>query len=228
MEIQEFDKIYETVCKETDESFRLLGEGFIEDGEAMMMKSIGMGELEEARHIYRKIADVKRIFGKYYEFEDNAISEDRLMAEIFSSDADLTFDMPLTKEKFARLSAVSAKFPLSLTSFKLAGLLLKAGIAADKDGNTAAAAEMYEKSAEMYENSYDDEFETPPQILSPLWNLALLYEASGKPDKAVPYMDKGIAYSKRFAKFYDIYGTWLKEFQQMKDEILQNGCISKN
>ena len=54
MEIQEFDKIYEAVCKETDESFRLLGEGFIEDGEAMMMRSIGMGELEEARHIYRK------------------------------------------------------------------------------------------------------------------------------------------------------------------------------
>lgn len=228
MEIQEFDKIYETVCKETDESFRLLGEGFIEDGEAMMMKSIGMGELEEARHIYRKIADVKRIFGKYYEFEGNAVSEDPLMAEIFSSDADLTFTLPLTKEKTANLSAVCAKFPMSYTSFKFAGLLLKAGIKAHENEDAAIAAEMYEKSAEMYENTYDDEFETPPHILSPLWNLALLYEASGKPDKAIKYIDKGIAYCRRFAKFYDIYDTRLKEFQQLKTEILQNAGSAEN
>ena len=99
MEIQEFNKQYEIVIRETGESFSLLGD-FLEDGETLLRKKIGCGELAEAAEIFRKLGTVKEIFSKYYEFDGDALSEDSTLKEIFAPDTDLSFDLPLNGYPF--------------------------------------------------------------------------------------------------------------------------------
>lgn len=218
MEIQEFNEQYEIVIRETGESFSLLGD-FLEDGETLLRKKIGCGELAEAAEIFRKLGTVKEIFSKYYEFDGDALSEDSTLKEIFVPDADLSFDLPLTQEKLKNFSVIFGKFPQSATGSRLAGLLVKAGIDAENHGDSNSAEKMYLKAVELYKDTYDDEFETPPDILSPLWNLALLYRESGHADKAAEYADEGIGYCKEFASIEDIFNNWLEKFRSLKDLV---------
>ena len=208
MEIQEFNEQYEIVIRETGESFSLLGD-FLEDGETLLRKKIGCGELAEAAEI----------FSKYYEFDGDALSEDSTLKEIFVPDADLSFDLPLTQEKLRDFSVIFGKFPQSATGSRLAGLLVKAGIDAENHGDANSAEKMYLKAVELYKDTYDDEFETPPAILSPLWNLVLLYGESGQADKAAEYADEGIGYCKEFASIEDIFNNRLEKFRSLKDLV---------
>lgn len=62
------------------------------------------------------------------------------------------------------------------------------------------AEEMFRRSVEAYKNSYDDEYEVPPGIISAIWNLSLIYKEKGCSDLEKTSIEEGLAISEEFLK----------------------------
>ena len=67
-------------------------------------------------------------------------------------------------------------------------------------GDMQQAEDLYQASIRQYEQLYDDQYETPPQILAALGNLALVYADTGRYDQEVRALEKALAYGREFAR----------------------------
>lgn len=68
-------------------------------------------------------------------------------------------------------------------------------------GDMQQAEDLYRASVRQYEQLYDDQYETPPQILAALVNLALVYADTGRYDQEARALEKALAYGRDFARY---------------------------
>lgn len=89
-------------------------------------------------------------------------------------------------------------------------------------GGIGDAAAMYERSVSMYEDTYDDEYETPPEILNVLWNLSVVYETMKLYEKSIETISKGLEYSEMYAKIDDYYSKYVSDFKNALEEYKES------
>lgn len=117
------------------------------------------------------------------------------------------------EEALPMLEALSGKHPL-LFMWHLGRQYALSARKMYNAGNISGAAALYEKSASAYADAYDDEFETPPDILPTLWNLSIAYESLGQHDKCIGILRKGLEYSRMFARWDRHFQEYVSDFEK--------------
>lgn len=102
---------------------------------------------------------------------------------------------------------------------RIAWYQFKVALCYSKRGETEAAEQMYRTSIESFENTYDETYETHPAILSPIWNLALIYEKSNRCDLARRTFEQGLIFAEMYAGWEDRFLDDVSLFQRALDEI---------
>lgn len=98
----------------------------------------------------------------------------------------------------------------------LASYTLKLGINDFNHGNLERAEQMFCKSIEAFENTYDDEYEIPPGILSSIRNLATVYEKTNRHDREIQVLEKGLKIAREMT---DIDSTFSPEVSKFIEQI---------
>ena len=68
-----------------------------------------------------------------------------------------------------------------------------------------------------YEDTYDDEYETPPSILAACWNLATVYEKTNRHSQKLQALEKGLNFAKEFARLDENFLPEISEFTEQID-----------
>lgn len=82
----------------------------------------------------------------------------------------------------------------------LASYLFRLGQHHYDRGNWESAEQMFRRSVSAYEETYDDEYETPPSILTACWNLATVYEKTNRHSLKLQALEKCLNFAKEFAR----------------------------
>lgn len=105
----------------------------------------------------------------------------------------------------------------------LAAYQLKLGNIAFDRGQDARAGEMYERAIRSFADTYDDEYETPPAILSAYWNLALVGKKTGRRDLEVRALEEGLRQCGEFALFDDNFQRELPPLRNALEDARRRG-----
>ena len=84
-------------------------------------------------------------------------------------------------------------------------------------GNWVSAEQMFRRSVSAYENTYDDEYETPPSILAAYWNLATVYEKTNRHSQKLQTLEKGLNFAKEFSRLDENFLPEISEFTERID-----------
>ena len=84
-------------------------------------------------------------------------------------------------------------------------------------GNWESAEQMFRRSVSAYENTYDDEYETPPSILAACWNLATVYEKTNRHSQKLQALEKGLNFAKEFSRLDENFFPEISEFTERID-----------
>lgn len=98
----------------------------------------------------------------------------------------------------------------------LASYTLKLGIRYFNHGNLERAEQMFRQSIEAFENTYDDEYEIPPGILSAIRNLSIVYEKTNRHDREIQVLEKGLQIARELT---DIDPTFSPEVSRFTEQI---------
>ena len=96
----------------------------------------------------------------------------------------------------------------------LASYLFRLGQHHYDQGNLEIAGQMFRQSVAAYENTYDDEYETPPSILAACWNLATVYQKMDCPLPAIQILEKGLKIAEEFARLDENFLSEVSEFTE--------------
>lgn len=165
------------------------------------------GELEKSRIFYKEVQQ-KSDSNRW--FEKRIAQTDKNLLSVYGKADSLTFNEPYAENQMEiyELLAQGNTFYRE----KVAEYQHRTAMALQSAGNLELAVCVYLKAINNYENCYDDEFETPPAILSSIWNMALLYESNGNIEEAVKWFEKGKVWSSRLAKWDDRFQKNIHEF----------------
>ena len=76
---------------------------------------------------------------------------------------------------------------------------------------------VFRRSVSAYENTYDDEYETPPSILAACWNLATVYEKTNRHSQKLQALEKGLNFAKEFSRLDENFLPEISEFTERID-----------
>lgn len=96
----------------------------------------------------------------------------------------------------------------------LASYLFRLGLLHYNRGNLETAEEMFRRSISAYENTYDDEYETPPSILAACWNSATIYGKMNRYSQELQVLEKGLKFAKEFAHLDENFLAEVSEFTE--------------
>ena len=99
----------------------------------------------------------------------------------------------------------------------LASYLFRLGQHHYDRGNWESAEQMFRRSVSAYENTYDDEYETPPSILAACWNLATVYEKTNRHSQKLQALEKGLNFAKEFSRLDENFLPEISEFTERID-----------
>ena len=99
----------------------------------------------------------------------------------------------------------------------LASYLFRLGQHHYDRGNWESAEQMFRRSVSAYEETYDDEYETPPSILAACWNLATVYEKTNRHSLKLQALEKGLNFAKEFARLDENFLPEISEFTERID-----------
>lgn len=125
----------------------------------------------------------------------------------------------LEKYEQARKESINEKYRDDYHVTCIAWYQFKLALCYSKRGEIEAAEQMYRTSIESFEHTYDDTYETPPGILSPIWNLALIYEKSNRCDLARQTFEQGLMYAEMYAGWEDGFLGEVSLFKRALDEV---------
>lgn len=99
----------------------------------------------------------------------------------------------------------------------LASYLFRLGQHHYDRGNWESAEQMFRRSVSAYEETYDNEYETPPSILAACWNLATVYEKTNRHSLKLQALEKGLNFAKEFARLDENFLPEISEFTERID-----------
>lgn len=125
----------------------------------------------------------------------------------------------LGKYEQARKESIDEKYRDDYHITRIAWYQFKLGLSYYNHGKIEVAEQMYCTSIESFEKTYDDTYETHPGILSPIWNLALIYQRSERYDLARKTFEKGLMFAEMYAGWEDRFLGEVSLFKRALETI---------
>lgn len=95
---------------------------------------------------------------------------------------------------------------------RVAGWYKESSVAFYVKKDYSKCEELLKKSVSLYARTYDDEYETPPEIMSSLLMLSDLYRLAGNAKKQLRSLRKALSYARMYAGWDCNFERYVKEF----------------
>lgn len=176
------------------------------------------GRLDESRKMFLKMEETDRRFRRIRGPHPRLRMIAPRLKKMYRGHRSLRFTERYSESLAADYEYVAKRKPLTYPK-PVARWYREASVEFYRKRRYAECEKMLKKSVLWYGKAYDDEYETPPEIMTSLYLMSDLYRIQGRRDARVRALKKALSYAEYFAELDGNFRKYVSGYREELEDI---------